>query len=99
MVILACAIACGGTFGTAAEQGKRVVKVDVDGRTYRVRVNGLTAKAGGTAIWTNPDDPTYFPRAKRAIEKASGCAAIDTYTTGNVLIATLDCKITGAARQ
>jgi hypothetical protein len=79
------------TSAGAAEPLKRVSKVDIDGKTYRVRIAGDVAKASGAAIWTNPEDPTYFPRAKRAIEAASGCTVKDSYTTGNKLIATLDC--------
>lgn len=91
--ILACAAASVAPPAHAADQRKHVVKVDVDGRTYRVRMSGGTAKANGTALWTNPDDPNYFLRAKRAIEQASGCAVKDTFTTGNVLIASLNCEV------
>lgn len=65
--------------------------MDVDGKTYRVRVRGVIAKANGASLWTNPEDPTYFPRAKRAIELATGCNVTDSYTTGNVLIGTITC--------
>lgn len=75
-----------------AEPLKRVTKIDVDGKTYKVKVDGGTAKASGAAIWTNPEDPTYFPNAKRAIELATGCGVVDSFTTGNKLIATLDCS-------
>lgn len=77
---------------SAADQQKHVLKINVDGRTYRVRITGEIAKANGTAIWTNPEDPMYFVRAKRAIETASSCNVKDSYTTGNILIATLDCR-------
>ena len=96
-LILACATVSAAPGAHATDQQKHVVKVDIDGRTYRVRMTGGTAKAKGTALWTNPNDPNYFLRAKRAIEKASGCAVKDTFTTGNVLIASLNCE--GSVQQ
>lgn len=79
------------TSAGAADLQKRVSKVDIDGRTYRVRITGEVAKANGTAVWTNTEDPNYFIRAKRAIEQVSGCSVKDSFTTTNVLIATLNC--------
>lgn len=76
---------------SATQPGKRVTKVDVEGKTYRVRISGQTAKANGAGMWTNPEDPAYFVRAKRAVELATGCAVKDTFTTSNILVATLDC--------
>jgi hypothetical protein len=89
-------VAISGVSSGAAGQEHRAFKIDVDGRTYRVRLSGNVAKANGTAFWTNPEDPSYFIRARRAIELVSGCRVQDSYTTANILIATLNCQTNAA---
>ena len=89
---LAAALVLAPSSGMATEPPQRVMKVKVDGAPYKVTINGTVAKAKGTAVFIDTGSSTYFPRAKRAIEQATGCIAKDTFTSGIKLIATLDCE-------
>lgn len=64
--------------------------VDVDGRSYRVEVNGETVRVFQKAVFTKVSLDARS-RMRRAVTQATGCRIVDDYWKETKLEGFLDC--------
>ncbi|MEO8722468.1 MAG: hypothetical protein ABI395_02945 [Sphingobium sp.] len=65
-------------------------KVEINGRTYRVEVKGLTVEVYDKSIMTKRS-PEAGLRLRSAVKIATGCRIIDEYWEAAHLVGILDC--------